>query len=63
MSLRYLKKENDFDISKKISDIESVSNEDLFAKLYLEQKGKELSDFQLKLIKKIFGECEKNEAN
>lgn len=64
MSLRYLKEEaKDFDITKKISDFESVSNEDLFAKLYLEQKGKELSDFQLKLIKKIFGECEKNEAN
>ncbi len=63
MSLRYLKEEvGDFDITKKISDIESISNEDLFAKLYFEQKGKKLSDFQLKLIKKLFGECDNNEA-
>lgn len=63
VSIKYDKKESEgVDLSKKITDIENISSEDLFKKLYREQLGEEMNDFQVEFVNEILKECEENEA-
>ena len=63
LSLRYLKDDNsNIDITKKIEDIESISIDELFNKLFNMQKGKDLSDYQKNIVLNLLKESEEDEA-
>ena len=63
IAIRYEKKDiKGVDINEKIEEIDNITLEELFYKLYAEQTEKALSEFQKEIVKKVLEEVE-NEAN
>ncbi len=64
IAIRYERKEiQGVDINKRIEEIDNITSEELFEKLYKEQTEKELTDFQKEIINKLLKESEKDEVD
>ena len=64
IAIRYERKElRGVDITKRIEEIDNITSEELFERLYKEQTEKELTKFQKEIINNLLKESEENEAN